>query len=432
MRLLILAVLLLTSLCAYSQDNRDFEIKRLVDAIEAKRIKDEIPGVGIALVSDSGPLWIGALGLADIDSKRTFTENTVFRIGSITKTFTALALLRLQEQGAIKLNDEVRQHVPSPPYENPWERKSPLRIVYLLEQTAGLRDLSEEEFSHNQSDPISLQDAFKVHPESRIIKWKPGLHHSYSNISPAIAAYVLEEVTQGTFEDYVGEEIFKPLGMKRSTFFLTDDIRPDLAAAYTKEGESIPYWHMIYRPFGAINSTLPEMSRFVQMLINKGKYKDRAIVTPASIEQMETVSTTLAARHGLHYGYGLGNYQWYQNGHLFHGHGGEAHGYISHFGYTRENNLGYFLIMNSAHSDALQEMRTLIENWIVSDAKKIVPPNAAQLKQAELAKIIGKYEQVTKRFPEDKNSQLLILTDGNNVYAQIDDASLDTLIPIAN
>ena len=136
---------------------------------------------------------------------------------------------------------------------------------------------------------------------------------------------------------------------------------------------------MLMRPFGGINSTPRDMARFVRLFLNDGYADDRRLVHPQSISRMEVPLTSLAARNGLLYGYGLGNNQKFRKGVLFNGHGGDADGYLSQVGYNRDTGMGYFVVINAFRHRALSEMRREIETWIIRDLEVPRPLPPAKL-----------------------------------------------------
>src|SRR5690348_5894011 len=120
-------------------------LEELQKAIKSELDKNHVPGAGVALVSRGELLWCGGFGDADIASKKPVTCDTEFRVGSISKSFVALALLKLQEQGKIKLEARLHDVAPEIPMKNPWESVHPVRIVNLLEHTAGFDDMEASE-----------------------------------------------------------------------------------------------------------------------------------------------------------------------------------------------------------------------------------------------------------------------------------------------
>src|SRR5262245_48510781 len=188
-----------------------------------------VPGAGIALVRTSGVEWAGGVGLADRDAKTPVTADTHFRAGSISKTFVAMALVQLAEDGDVYLDTPVSELAPKVRIENRWQTTDPVRVIHLLEHTAGFDDMHFNEM-YNLADPadLSLEDVLKLNPRSRIVRWRPGTRMSYSNPGYTVAAYVLEQLTGKPYDEVIKREIFDPVGMKTSSFRLTKTDEPTL------------------------------------------------------------------------------------------------------------------------------------------------------------------------------------------------------------
>ncbi len=414
------------------------DISDLFNEIDSIRRNSHVPGLGLVIVNEDKTLHELYLGFADLNKKTTVNRKTVFRIGSITKSFTSLAVLRLAEQGKLDLNDKVSKHLNELPFTNTYKSSTPIRIAYLLENTAGFRGLTQKEFDFKQAN-WSLEELLAYDPASRITAWRPGEYPSYSNSGAGVAALLVEKISQQSFEEFVDEQIFQPLNLIDATFFLDENIKPHLATGYDQDGKTeIPYWHMLYRSFGAINMRISDMTIFLRMLINNGKLNnENSIFTAKSIKRMETPTTSLAARNGLTYGYGLGNYQWIHNGVLFHGHGGDADGYLSHYGYTRQNNLGYFVVINAYNGKALRKIREQIESWLICDIQSTSPPAIYHHTHEELDEIIGTYEAITERFPwmnqtTEIKTNLKIFKRQGKLFTQLGVNSSKQLIPVNN
>src|SRR5262245_6459703 len=119
--------------------------KRIRDVLDSNRV----PGAGVVLVSRKRVLWVTGLGTADRAAATPVTTDTRFRVGSITKSFVALAVLKLQEEGRLRLEDRLRDRAPEISFSNPWEDSDPVLLVHLLEHTSGMDDLSLGEHAHN-------------------------------------------------------------------------------------------------------------------------------------------------------------------------------------------------------------------------------------------------------------------------------------------
>lgn len=402
---------------------------------QVKQVKEEynIAGVGLVIVDNQKTLHQAYLGLADREREIPVEMDTVFRIGSITKTFTSLAVLRLAEQGKLSLQDPISKYAKELPYINTYA-SSPIRIAHLLEHTAGFRDMTQKEFDFKQTN-WNLQQSLAYDSDSRVTAWMPGEYFSYTNSGAGITAWVIEQVSQQSFEDYVQQNIFQPLQLTDATFFNSKNIQPRLASGYDTDGKTIiPYWHMLFRSFGAINARVNDMARFVRMLLNYGKAdSEEVILSVASIRRLEVPMTSLAARNGLRFGYGLGNYQWLRDGVLFHGHGGDADGYLARYGYTRENNRGYFLVINAYNNRAMRKIERIVESWLIRGIKKRSFPAAYKLSAEKRKEIVGEYVAITNRFSwvgASDRRKLKIFEKNNNLFTQFEAEEARQLVPV--
>jgi CubicO group peptidase (beta-lactamase class C family) len=413
----------------------DGGLEPLLDSIEAKRLEYGVPGVGVAIVSRDKVLWVGGFGVTDLETRQPVTADTVFRIGSVTKMFTALGLMMLSEGEKLRLNGPVREVAPDAPYTNPREETHPITIAQLLEHTAGLQDLTKEEFEHSDPKPLTLEEGLAFRPESRTVRWKPGLHAVYSNSGYGLAGYVLQTVAGMRYEDFIAERIFRPLGMASSGFFLDEQTAAHLATGYDTDAMTrLPYWHMLLRPFGGINSTPRDMASFVRFLLNEGQVTEQSLVRPESIARMEVPLTSLAARSGLLYGYGLGNNQKFRKGVLFNGHGGDGDGYLSQLGYNGDTGMGYFVVINAFRHRALSEIRREIESWIIRDLDVPSPPAPAKVSDETLQRYVGHYDLAAWRFPwttreEVKKMAMRVTLEKGVLYTQVGNDKQE-LVPV--
>jgi CubicO group peptidase (beta-lactamase class C family) len=356
--------------------------------------KAHLPGAGIALVSNGQLLWCGGIGKADLAFGRDINCDTEFRVGSISKSFVALALLKLQEEGKINLEARLQDVAPEVPVKNPWESTNPVRIVNLLEHTAGFDDMQASEV-YNFKDPydFSLLETFKRFQEPQDVRWPPSTRMSYSNPGFGIAGYLIEKTARKPFDQYIRETILRPLGMTNADFPFTDANKPLLATPYDgNPPHALPGYPFIYlRPAGDLKASPGELAKLVQFLLRRGKSGDAQIVKPESIIRMETVESTLAAKNGLRLGYGLANYTEVVGGVVTHGHDGGIDGFISTYRYMPEQNWGYVVLLNSTQSyQSILDLNALAIDFLSKDFPKPQQP-AVSVSAADLEKFAGYY-----------------------------------------
>jgi CubicO group peptidase (beta-lactamase class C family) len=382
---------------ANSQALEESTVPRTIDELRvavAKALEDTgTAGASVVLVSKDEVLWSGEFGLADRESKRPVTPETMFRAGSISKSFVALAVLKLVEEGKLKLDDPIRPLVGDVEVFNRWEKTDPVRLVHLLEHTAGFDDIAMREYLAD--DPgISLHEALMVRPQTRTSRWPPGRFFSYSNIGAPVAAYAVERVVGKPFEEYVDEEFLRPLGMATASFLPTDSVHEQLATGYRQDDVRVEkFKHIIYRPAGSLCATANELAHLAQLWLNRGEYRGVRLLAPESIDRMESARTSLAAKHGASVGYGLGNFSMVLDGHLFHGHEGSITGYSAMCRYSHELGVGYVVLANTGDfGDALQ-IEAPVTAYLTRDWEK---PDGGGVK-LNLAALAGYYEPATPR-----------------------------------
>ncbi len=329
-------------------------LDELRKAIQDILTRSHIPGIGVALVNKNGPVWAGGVGKADLATDRDVTADTLFRVGSITKSFIALALLKLQEEHKIDLNVRVQDIAPEIAIENQWDATDPVRVVHLLEHTAGFDDFALAGFYNFGAPPeMPLRNVFALFPKPQHLRWRPGTRAAYSNPGYGLAGYVIEKVTGRPFEDYIEGNILLPLGMTRSALQITPVVESGIAEGY--EGNPphpVGYRSVYMRSAGELKSSPAEMARFVQMMLNRGSLGDAHIVSPESLARMETPGTPLIARAGLRDGYGLGDYVSLDHRIKTHGHDGGIDGFLSNYAYMPEQGVGYFFSINNSDAGA--------------------------------------------------------------------------------
>jgi CubicO group peptidase (beta-lactamase class C family) len=396
-------------------------IEQLKAAIADVLERTHTPGCGFALVTKDSVVFAGGVGKADLAANRDVTADTMFRIGSITKSFVALSLLKLQEQGKVDIQAKVAEVAPEVKIVNRWDATDPIRIVNLLEHTAGFDDMPPAEtFDMSGGPQAPLLETLARFPEPQVARWRPGTLQSYSNPDYAVAGYIIEKLTSQSCEDYIADNILRPLAMTNSDIRLTPGVRAALAQGYRGNPPlPVPYYPILLRPAGEMKSSPNEMARFVRMMLNRGTLDGVRIVSAESIARMETPETGLAARAGFKDGYGLGNYLTVSHPIKTHGHNGGLDGFLSVYAYMPEQGLGYFLSIN-ASGPALNEIDDLIFAYITR-AVAVPPKPAAVPLDAEVGAATGFYQFASPRNDKFKFLNELLLegwtyTDHGKLY----------------
>lgn len=371
------ALLILLCLCRTLLAGNDGPntLAELQSAIERVLKETNTPGASVAIVRKDGPEWIAGIGWADVAARQPATPDTLFRVGSISKCFAALSLLKLQQEGRLSLQDTLRSRAPDLQFNNPWEATDPVRLVHVLEHTAGWDDLALKDYAFDQAEKLTLKAGLEFNQQTLDSRWKPGSGYAYANAGPAAAAYAVEKITGQRFEDYVEQNWFRPLGMNTASYFYTPEVERRLSKLYREDGRTaVPYWHILLRASGSVNASAREMANYVQFLLNRGSSGGVQLLPPEAIDRMETPSSTPAARVGLRLGYGLGTQTLVSEGRVFHGHYGSVVYGLSKLAYLPDAGVGYLFMINSGSGTAFGHLDWLLHSYVTRNLPK--PPPA--------------------------------------------------------
>jgi CubicO group peptidase (beta-lactamase class C family) len=398
-----------------------------------------VPGAGLALVRMSGVEWAGGVGLADRENNTPVTADTHFRAGSISKTFIASALVQMYLDDEIELDAPVAELASEVAIDNAWEITDPVRVIHLLQHTAGFDDMHFNEI-YNVDGPadMPLVDVLRLNPASRVVRWRPGTRMSYSNPGYAIAGYLIEKITGEPYEDRIAERIFKPSGMPTSSFYLTKEDEALLARGYRdRTGPPVPFTPIYLRPAGNLHTSARELGNFVHVLLNWGETETDLVIDPEYLSNMEHPRTTLASQAGLRNGYGSGIASSFVDGFPMLGHGGGIDGFISSYAYSTSRDVGYVILLNSTHSqDALRRIARLATRYLKMDVEA-PPRTTVTVPEATLRTYEGYYHDANPRnqalaFAEWLLAGRTIAVDGDHLIATPVFGSPQPLLPASD
>ena len=291
-------ILLFFSIISFSQKGESINsIKQLTDSIQVIMKQENITGLMLGITTNDSVIFSGGFGYADLDTKRNVDERTFFRMGSITKMFVSLGIMKLVNEGKLKLDDELKKIAPEVPFQNKWENTNPLRIVHLLEHTTGFDDIKLNRMYSLDTIENTGIDMMLVHKNSMICRWKPGERFAYSNPNYAILGYIIEKISGKSYDQYLTENILIPLGMINSNFNLrSKHPQQDVKEYIVKNGKTIPVRSvtLLCGPPGSLWSNADDMLRFVQLFLRNGD----SLFSANTITEIETTHSSLAARSG--------------------------------------------------------------------------------------------------------------------------------------
>ena len=442
--LLLLIFNVLNTFAEIASDNKPNNLTALKDSIQKILKETKTPGAGVVLVSGDETIMVEGFGKADIENNIDVDENTMFRLGSVSKIYVALAILKLQEEGRLNLKDKIRDLIPEIEFNNPWEDKFPIRIENLLEHTSGWDEWHFAELGSDDPKPKTLKEALDFYPKGRTSKFIPGTRIQYSNAGTSVAAYIVEKVSGLTFEDYIDQYFFKPMGIENMTYLQSEQFKKTGAKLY-ENGIKIDYFNILYRPSAALNGSPKDMVKMIKFFINRGKINNNQLISDSSLLRMErSESMPLLSKYESLKIYGLANQPNYFNGFVYRGHGGSLPGGNADFAYLPEYNMGYAVMINGGEEDVVNKIADLVKYYqtkdlvqkpVEIDTKKyktttdpsgyytIIHPKIDQLGFVERIKTVQKVwiknDTLYKKFPLNGNSTKKYIPVGNNEFRSV-------------
>ena len=318
--------------------------KRLDEFVRRDMREQSIPGVSLALTDRRRLLHVATYGYANLDARRPLTPDHLLEIGSITKSFTSIALLQLRDEGRFDPQAPVTQYLPWFKVQTPY---APITPHDLMTHAAALpRDRDDI--------PSSLYQAVAL--SERVVGEAPGKHFRYSNIGYQVLSYMLEEISGKSYAEIIRTRILEPLGMTRTVPGLTHDLRPRLAVGYEDLFDDRPShpdhprvpgtWVEYGAGDGCIAATPADLAAYVRMLLNRGAGPRGRILSEDGFHLL--TRPAIDAGEGWSYGYGLETRG--EGGHTMVAHSGGMIGYYARILGDLDDGLGVAVIINGPGS----------------------------------------------------------------------------------
>jgi CubicO group peptidase (beta-lactamase class C family) len=352
-----------------------------IDAmVSGEFAQSRVGSLTVGLVSGDKLVWTKSYGNAESEISLTANQDTVYRIGSITKMFTATMLEQLVEAGKVNLNDPVEKYFPEVNrVPKRYKDAQPITLLQLATHTSGLSREPDHTATYVTGEPEAWKETLiaalpHVHYES-----KPGKRFSYSNIGYAVLGAALEQAAGSPYLEYLPQHIFMPLGMTHTSLVLTPEVRSHLAKGYqtnligarsSAESDLENRAGRGYKvPNGAIYTTVGDMAKFASFLMGKGpadvlapsillQYQDQYVVpTGAPVRLKMTVLGPGLQLRGID-GYGLGIMFIRKGRYTAEGHGGSVSGFSAGLYMNRAAGVAV-IVLSSANGDGAVNVREL-------------------------------------------------------------------------
>jgi len=349
-------------------NNDSFLNDGINDFIINEMYVNHIPGLSASIVRNGRILWTESYGYANISQNLPVKDTTLFMLASISKTITGTALMQLYEQGYFKLDDPINEYLPFQVH-NPMFPLKKITFRMLLTHSSSIRDNWDIILPYLPGDPkIPLGEYMEEYLTPRgeyyhrflnFYLQRPGTDYHYSNIAVALAGYLVEVISGMPFDEYCKINIFKPLDMDETAWFLADLNSSHIAVPYKWNGQKfIPYEHYGYPdyPDGQLRTSATQLSHFLLMMMNHGEYNSTHILRESTIDLMLTPQLPFYMGQENGYWANTQGIIWYQidlPGRTLWGHEGGDPGVSTCMFFEPETNIGVIILTNGENYDPL-------------------------------------------------------------------------------
>ena len=356
---LILFLILLYSCdtAEYNPENINFDNKEYSEAfqlidywLEAQKDYENLPGLTAVVTDKKETKWTGSFGFSDgVQPMRV--ENT-FSICSISKLFTAVAIMQLVEDGKINLDDPIQKVLPWFDIKNDFKDAPQLTIKSILSHSSGLPRESNHPYWSWPDFPFPTKQDVIDELKNQEMLYPPSKYYQYSNLGLSLLGFIVEEVTQTNFDDYVNQNILIPLSMNNTkTYMSTEDYGKNLTLGYSSlnrnnEREKVNFFNADGIAAAAgFTSNVEDLAKFARWQIDLVKSLEKNILSPETLKLMHEIhwdDKLTSVTRGL--GFGVYNF----DGENWVGHGGSCPGYRSQLYINTNKELAYSVMINSS------------------------------------------------------------------------------------
>ncbi|MBS9464365.1 beta-lactamase family protein [Flagellimonas sp. 389] len=388
MKIYLSIIFTLITAIVFSQKNEydiGFLESKLDSLIEKTMESEHIPGASFIIVKDGETLLKKGYGYTTLgrNVKPVNPDSTIFRIGSITKTFTVTALLQLKDENLIDLHKDVNQYLKSVKVTDTYNE--PITASHLMAHSAGFDELTGRRvFKQDQKIPL------ETFLNGKLIRLRePGIVSAYSTFGIALAGLLVENISGLSLEDYMKRNIWQPLGMSMTSIELPKHQNNNLSIGYEYEnGINVPQpweWYHTF-PASSINSTTADMGKYLKMHLNLGQLNNTKILNRETALSMQTQQLSVNPEV---YGFAYGFYEKNQFGVKAYNHGGDMLGYSSFITLVPEINLGIFVVHHHENTNLKGKVVSqILEHF---GTKNVINPNPERMNN-DVSKFTGNYK----------------------------------------
>lgn len=342
-----------TNHIANSTTNDDLE--QSVDSFMQDKMKEyQIPGAAVVVVEDGKVVLEKGYGKSNVEENKDFSRDTTFRIASITKTFTATALLQLIEEGKVDKNQNILEYLPDLKLNNPYQ--TPVTVENLLNYTSGLDSSVLLELSHEEMEMPCGYLLQEMNKKDLTVVTEPGTRIQYCSYGVVLEGCIIEAISGESCADYIANHVLTPLDMKHTAMsFMNQNMSHGYIVQNNQLREYTLTGYFKLYPEGGMISSVEDMSHYIQMFLNNGKYGDAQVLhedtTQSMLNQSYSYDTLLP---GMCYGFS----EYDSQGVRLAGHGGySSDGFLAQVDLYPQYQSGTFLVVNQGNNNITDEFR---------------------------------------------------------------------------
>jgi serine beta-lactamase-like protein LACTB len=373
---------------------------KALDAFVAREIEQKgLPALSIALVDDQKVIWSKGYGFADPKTKKPATAETVYRVGSVSKLFTDIAVMQQVERGALDLDAPITKYLPDFKPVNKFDK--PITLRQLMTHRSGL--VREPPIGHYFDDTAPSLEKTVTSLNKTELVYEPEKKTKYSNAAIGTVGFVLQTIKDETFPRYLHKAVLDPLGMPHSSFEPLPEITKDLAASlmWTYHGREFPAptFELGEGPAGSMYSTVNDLGKFMSVLFAEGKGPHGPIISKESLNEMWKPQF---AKDGDKTGFGIGFLIGELDGNRSIGHGGAIYGFSTELEALPDEKLGVVVIAarDGANAVTTHIAQVALRQMLAAKQGKDLPKieETKPLKLEEARKWAGHYQGGDKSF----------------------------------
>ena len=326
-----------------------------------------IPGIAIAITSGEDVVYSKGFGVINIETKVKLEPQHVFHIASISKTFTATAVMQLYEKGKIDINKPLITYLPYFKLDD--EGYKSITIKQMLNHTSGMPDVEDYEWEKAVADEGAAERYTRSLADKKLIS-SPGTEYHYSNMAFDVMADLIAKVSGISFEKYLKENILTPLEMNESSFYAPEikkSLRTSPHTGNPPKVSSVYPYNRMHAPSSTLNTNVLELSHWASANINLGKYKNNRILSPAMHSMMMTPTVTINNDRKI--SVGLSWFIYPYQGMTNYEHGGSDLGYKSMLTLIPEKKIGIIILCN-IEDIRMYDTRNKVRDILLAKYKK--------------------------------------------------------------